>query len=124
MANKPNMTPAAKRQALFQKNLKKLGFILLDCALLTVTSLQNDLNLRNRDFLKTRVDKMMERYEYRADTGFNTDQSLRLKKEVLELISNLVLLEEKDLVLAKIFEIYFQTEQMTERYTHQAFMVK
>jgi hypothetical protein len=121
LSNKAKMTPLQKRQTLFQKNLKRLGLILLECALLEKSKGKTEIQKRNRELMKTQVNKMNEKYGYGEDNKIQDDLYDKKKKNTLELISNLVSLNEKKLIVEDIYKLYFYSDKMKERYTHKAF---
>jgi hypothetical protein len=114
---KNKMTPEQRRQCLFQKNLKKLGFILLDCALLQKYSMKADV-YNSKEKLEIEFQKLKTLYE---SGTIKDDLNEDSKANMLKLISELTLKEQKKLKIKEIYKEYFYSEKQEERYTHNAF---
>ena len=121
LENKNSMTPKEKRKSLYQKNLKKLGFILLNCSLLKTSSKKTDLNNRNREYLEDQIEQLKKVYEFDKEPGIKVSIHEKKKSSLIDLIRNLILMEEKKLILDDIKNHYFFSGKMIERYTHNAF---
>ena len=121
LENKNSMTPKEKRKSLNQKNLKKLGFILLNCSLLKTSSKKTDLNNRNREYLEDQIEKLKKVYKFNKEPGIKVSIHEKKKSSLIDLIRNLILMEEKKLILDDIKNHYFFSGKMAERYTHNAF---
>ena len=111
-----------KSHKLFQKNLKRLGLILLECVLLSKSFLHFDLTTRSRNYLRKSVDTVKRVYDF--ENKFEMEEvspqnrAFREKKrKVLTVIENLVMLSEKELGIEEVFHTFFLKDRESERYT-------